>query len=198
MFSACWLRFDAFVCSDILYQDPIATYNPLHISNLTNALPEIHFSDYFSAFAHRSYPEQVIVTYPAYPESLSTILKDTPPAVVEGYLVISAALRLAPLLGSKTEAWKAVREMDETLGGIKKGAVGDRDEYCVGKVESALGFAVGRYFVNETFGGESREKGTRVITGERIHVNPFALLNVIPFRHYQIVQILTKLSGMDG
>lgn len=31
-------------------------------------------------------------------------------------------------------------------------------------IESALGFAAGRYFVKEVFGGDSREKGTRVIT----------------------------------
>lgn len=50
------------------------------------------------------------------------------------------------------------------MKGIKPGAVGDRAEYCVSKVESALGFAAGRYFVKEVFGGESREKGTKVIT----------------------------------
>ena len=53
----------------------------------------------------------------------------------------------------------------EALTGIKKGAVGDRAEYCVGQVEKRLGFAAGRFFVNETFGGESREKGTLVIKG---------------------------------
>jgi len=52
------------------------------------------------------------------------------------------------------------------LGGIKKGAVADRWETCVAMSEGALGFAVGRYFVNETFGGASKEEGTQVITGE--------------------------------
>lgn len=64
-----------------------------------------------------------------------------------------------------TEAWQAQRTLQETLTGIKKGAVGDRAEYCIGKVEESLGFAAGRYFINETFTGESREKGTKVITG---------------------------------
>ncbi|KAJ7359289.1 hypothetical protein DFH08DRAFT_686473, partial [Mycena albidolilacea] len=45
----------------------------------------------------------------------------------------------------------------------KKGAVGDRVEYCARKVEQHLGFAAGRYFVNQTFGGDSREKGTKII-----------------------------------
>lgn len=106
------------------------------------------------------------MTYPPFASSLSEILDSTPSDVIEGYLVVRAALALSPLLGQSTEAWQAQRTLLETLTGIKKGAVGDRAEYCVGKVEDYLGFAAGRYFVNETFGGESRDKGTKVITGE--------------------------------
>ncbi|KIL69617.1 hypothetical protein M378DRAFT_184036 [Amanita muscaria Koide BX008] len=148
---------------EILYQDPIATYNPVHISNLTDTITQIDFPSYFSTFAPRNYPQKVILTYPAYSASLSEILHDTPSEVVEAYLIVSAALNLSPYLGMDTEAWRAQRTLLEALTGIKKGAVGDRGEYCVGQVEERLGFAAGRYFVNETFGGESREKGTKVI-----------------------------------
>ncbi|KAJ3804396.1 peptidase family M13-domain-containing protein [Lentinula aff. lateritia] len=148
---------------DILYQDPIATYNPAPISNLTTALPQIHFDEYFSTFAPRNYPDRVIITYPPYAHSLSGILNSTSKDVVEAYLVVRAALSLSSYLGMGTEAWQAQRTLVETLSGIKKGAVGDRAEYCVGQVEGALGFAAGRYFVNETFSGESKEKGTKVI-----------------------------------
>ncbi|KAJ4467451.1 hypothetical protein C8J55DRAFT_229721 [Lentinula edodes] len=149
---------------DILYQDPIATYNPAPISNLTTALPQIHFDEYFSTFAPRNHPDRVIITYPPYAHSLSEILNSTSKDVVEAYLVVRAALSLSSYLGMGTEAWQAQRTLVETLSGIKKGAVGDRAEYCVGQVEGALGFAAGRYFVNETFSGESKEKGTKVIT----------------------------------
>ena len=136
------------------------------LSNLTSALPQVHFSDYFSTFTPRTFPERVIVTFPAYPHSLSKILEETPSNVVESYLITRAALKLAPLLGVNTKAWKAERILQETLGGFKRGAVGDRWETCVVHTEDALGFAVGRYFVNETFGGKSREKGTEIITSE--------------------------------
>ena len=106
------------------------------------------------------------MTYPAYPHSLSKILEETSSNVVEAYLIARAALSLAPRLGLNTEAWKAERSLQEALLGIKKGAVASRSETCVVYTEMALGFAVGRYFVNETFGGGSREKGTKVITGE--------------------------------
>ncbi|PFH50075.1 hypothetical protein AMATHDRAFT_75830 [Amanita thiersii Skay4041] len=148
---------------DILYQDPIATYNPEPLSNLTDTLTQIDFRSYFAAFAPRSYPSRVILTYPQYVVSLSKLLDDTSPKVLEAYFIAQAALTLSPYLGMETQAWKAQRILVETLTGIKKGAVGDRAEYCVGEVEAKLGFAAGRYFVNETFGGESKEKGTKVI-----------------------------------
>lgn len=150
---------------DILYQDPIATYNPVELSNLTESLPQIDFPAYFAAFTPRTYPDRVILTYPAYVASLSSILNDTDKDVIEGYLVSRALLQLAPYLGSETEQWQAHRRLYETLNGIKKGAVGDRAEWCASRVEETLGFATGRYFVNATFGGESKTKGTKVMTG---------------------------------
>lgn len=160
--------------SDILYQDPIATYNPVPLSNLTQSLPQVDFPTYFSTFTPRSFPDKVILTYPAYAESLSKILEDTPSDVIEAYLIIRASLSLSPYLSMNTEAWQAQRTLLETLSGIKKGAVGDRAEYCVGQIEETMGFAAGRYFVNQTFGGDSREKGTKVITGEH---SLFVILN---------------------
>lgn len=105
------------------------------------------------------------MTYPAYTSSLTSILNDTDTDVLEAYLVTCATLALAPRLGTSTESWRAVRNLREILQGIKPGAVGDRAEYCVNSVDQALGFATGRYFVNETFAGDSKEKGTKVITG---------------------------------
>ncbi|TFK55167.1 metalloprotease [Heliocybe sulcata] len=148
---------------DILYQDPWGTYNPVPLSNLTKTVPQFSFEEYFATFAPRNFPERIIVTYPAYPVSLSDILNKTESDVVEAYLVTRAALATASHLGMDTEAWQAVRSLEEELKGIKKGAVGDRSEYCASQVENALGYAAGRYFVNETFAGESREKGTEVI-----------------------------------
>ncbi|KAK7049256.1 hypothetical protein VNI00_005857 [Paramarasmius palmivorus] len=163
------LKFESLIANasldlEILQGDPIATYNPAPISNLTKALPQIDFPAYFSSFAPRNFPEQVILTHPPYAKSLSSILDQTSSDVIEAYLMVRAALSLSPNLGMSTDAWKAQRSLVEALTGIKKGAVGDRAEYCVRQVEEAMGFAAGRFFVNETFAGESREKGTKVIT----------------------------------
>lgn len=128
-----------------------------------DALPEVDFPAYLSTFTPR-FSQRVILTYPEYATNLSDILKDTPNHVVESYLVMQAALALSPLLGMNTEAWQAQRTLLEALTGIKKGAVGDRGEFCVGKVEETLGFAAGRFFIKQTFGGDSRAKGTKIIT----------------------------------
>ena len=150
--------------SDILFQDPIATYNPKPISNLTDSLPEINFHTYFSTFTPRSYPDRVILTSTTYAASLSSILNETSRDTIEAYLEMRAALTLSGNLGLSTEPWRATRALEERLRGIKTGAVGDRAEFCVSRVENAMGFAAGRYFVKEVFGGDSREKGTKVIT----------------------------------
>jgi endothelin-converting enzyme len=151
-------------CRDILYGDPYATYNPVSVSKFTEVLPQFHFSTYLSTFAPRNFPKLIIVTDDAYAKFLSKILIETPADIVEAYLVSRTALSLSPYLGQSTEPWKAVRSLEEELHGMKKGAVGDRAEFCTSTVEMAMGFAAGRYFVNETFAGDSKEKGTKVIT----------------------------------
>ena len=148
---------------DILYGNPYATYNPVSLRNLSQTIPQVHFETYFTAFAPRNYPQKIIVTSYDYVKKLGKILDETPAQIIEAYLVTRAALELSPHLGLETEAWKAQRILVEALQGIKKGAIGDRSEYCVEKVEEAMGFAAGRYFANETFRGDSREKGEKVI-----------------------------------
>ncbi|KAI6009923.1 Metalloprotease [Pisolithus microcarpus] len=148
---------------DKLQQDPFGTYNPTNINALKAALPQINFPDYFATFTPRFFPSRVIITYKPYPSSLSEILKRTHPDVIEAYLVVRAALEYAPNLGTTTEAWKAVRQLRENLDGLRPGAIGKRTEFCLRKVESAMGFATGRYYVNATFPGDSREKASEVI-----------------------------------
>jgi endothelin-converting enzyme len=147
------------------------TYNKVAISNVTETITQVNFPNYFATFTPRNYPEEVVVTYPEYIRSLASILNDTDTDVLEAYLVSRAALSLAPRLGMSTESWKAARTLQEVLQGIKPGAIGDRAEYCVNSVDQALGFAAGRYFVNETFAGDSKEKGTKVITGAYLPIS---------------------------
>jgi endothelin-converting enzyme len=140
----------------------------------------------------------VIITHPPYAIYLSKLLEETPSNVIEAHLVIRAALALSPYLGLTTEAWQAQRSLMESLTGIKKGAVGDRSEYCIGQVENALGFAAGRFFVNETFAGDSREKGTKVITGQASACNAFRHhLNIFTFVADIVKSFKESLKHLD-
>lgn len=152
---------------DKLEQDPFGTYNPTGINTLKSALPQINFPDYFATFTPRFFPSRVIITYKPYPSSLSRILERTSSDVIEAYLVVRAALEYAPNLGTTTEAWKAVRQLQEVLNGLRPGAIGERSEFCMQKVEGAMGFATGRYFVNATFPSESKEGATQIISGRQ-------------------------------
>ncbi|KAL4074557.1 hypothetical protein V8B97DRAFT_2022777 [Scleroderma yunnanense] len=181
------VRFEAEIAEatldlDKLEQDPFGTYNPTGINTLKSALPQINFPDYFATFTPRFFPSRVIITYKPYPSSLSEILKRTHPDVIEAYLVVRAALEYAPNLGTTTEAWKAVRQLREHLDGLRPGAIGERSEFCIRKVESAMGFATGRYFVNETFPGNSRAKSSEIIS------------NIV----YAFERSLERIEWMDG
>jgi endothelin-converting enzyme len=114
----------------------------------------LDFPTYFGALFPRNFPETVIITYPPYLEQLSSFLAETETDVLQAYFIARAAFTLAPYLSTNTEPWKIVRELEELLNGLKKGAIGDREEWCLTQVENALGFAVGRFFVEREFGGK--------------------------------------------
>ncbi|KAG8821863.1 hypothetical protein FRC17_009710, partial [Serendipita sp. 399] len=147
---------------DALY-DPIGSYNPKPFSQLVANLTQINFPNYLAAFSPRSFPSRLIVTYPPYVSSLSTILEEASSETVDAYLTLRTSLDLAPLLGQDTPAWMIVRELREALGGIKKGAVPERSEYCARQVSDVMGYATGRFFVHEAFGGNSKAKSGALI-----------------------------------
>lgn len=143
----------------------------MNLTDLAAALPAIDFPAYFSAFTPRAFPSRLIASYPAYASLLNGILNSTDYDIVEAYLLAHTSLELGPHLGTSTAVWKAVRSLQETLQGLKKGVVGDRGEWCLGKVEEALGFAAGRFFVQETFGGDARKKAESVIESESLRMS---------------------------
>jgi endothelin-converting enzyme len=166
--------------SETLRSDPTATYNPVLISNLTELLPQVNFPMYLSIFTPPSFPSKIILTHPSFFSNLSSIVAHADSDTVEAYLVSRAALQLAPLLSTETEAWKAVHTLHAKLDGIKKeGAVQDRAKFCVKSVESALGFALGRYFVQEKFSDWTGKRSAKILIGQR----NFSLLNLGSLAH---------------
>lgn len=137
------------------------------------------------------------MTYPPYAESLAQILSNTTSEAIEAYLVTRIALTLSPYLGPATEAWKIVRELQERLAGLKKGAVPDRSEHCARQVSSTLGYTTGRFFVEEAFGGHSKDRAVHIITSRSLE-NFIAILLIF---HVDVIKafkdMLPNLSWMD-
>jgi endothelin-converting enzyme len=150
-------------------EDPVATYNPMSFTAFQKKLPEVEFNNYIATFAPRSFPSTVVVTYPPYIRNLSTILSTASMETIEAFLVVRTALTLAPRLGTGTEAWKINRQLVEVLSGLKKGAVGDRAEWCVRAVDDALGYASGRFFVAKAFAGDSKRQAVSLISSMSPH-----------------------------
>ena len=159
-------HFDPLATSKILASDPLETYNRVPLSNLTETLPQMHFQEYFSSFAPRAFPSTVILDHPPFFSSLSPLLAETANSTVEAYLVARAALSLAHRLSPETKPWIAVHSLEKKLMGIKNSFAGDRAGFCVEQVQTAFGFATGRYFVREKLLGESKEKATKIVASK--------------------------------
>ncbi len=150
-----------------LLSNPLYANNPFEFQNLSVAMPFIGLNEYISSFAPRNHPDKIIVTYPAYLKSLSHLLSKTPDHVLSAYFVTRFGLRYGSLLGPRTQVWQAVRTLQETLGGLKKGTPQDRSQYCMRVVDEleGLGLLGGKEFVDRAFGGDSKKTAEDIITG---------------------------------
>lgn len=181
---------------DIILQDPIATYNPVELSTLAHAVPQIDFPAYFASFAVRRFPgSTVILTYPPFVAELGDILRNTSRETLEAYLTVRVALHYAQYLAPETDAWQAWKTLDETLRGLKKGAVPERGEWCLEQVEHQLGYSVGRFFVQEKFGGDSRTKAIQVIKGTS---TPAVKMLILKFAQTSFSRSKTRSSISNG
>ncbi|GAA5931410.1 hypothetical protein JCM3775_005017 [Rhodotorula graminis] len=144
--------------------NPTGEYNPHNASMLAHLFPSISFADYFASFTPRPrFPDPVIVRAPTYMGNLSALLEHTAPDVLEAYFVVQISQQLAPLLGAKQPLHKTVLALSNRLKGLPADVSPPRDDTCLNEVVSAFGFAVGRYFVEEAFGGDSKEYAEEVI-----------------------------------
>ncbi len=86
------------------------------------------------------------------------------------------------------EVTQAQQALVESLQGIKKGQVPDRSDWCVQLVENSMGFAAGRFFVQETLEAIARSKSERsvMLPGSRFmlssHCGVASRLHDKPFR----------------
>jgi endothelin-converting enzyme len=143
--------------------NPFYAYNPYSTDKVAKHLPIIDLPAYLSAFAIRSFPENITVTHPPYLKSVSKLVEDTPDYVLSAYFITRLALSFATALGPKTGVRAESRRLEEVLRGIKKGTEENREDVCLSWVDSVLGYIAGREFVREAFSPEAKKDGEDII-----------------------------------
>ncbi|KAK4057153.1 hypothetical protein OIO90_001648 [Microbotryomycetes sp. JL221] len=144
--------------------DPVDTYNPTNSTRLATMFPLVSFKDYFASFTPRPfYPDPVVVTDPTYLTNLTNIVENVEPDVLEAYFVFRTAQELGPLLGPKQPIRREIDQLNNYLGGISEGTRKPRRDICVESTLSNFGFLVGRYYVQQAFGGDSKEYAEAII-----------------------------------
>ena len=143
--------------------NPHYAYNPYSTKKVGKHLPFLDIPTYLSAFAIRSFPENITVTHPAYLKSVSRLVDATPDYVLSGYFTTRLALSYASALGPKTGVRREARRLEEVLKGIKKGTEENREDVCLNWVDNVVGFIAGREFVREAFSPEAKKEGEDII-----------------------------------
>lgn len=143
--------------------NPHYAYNPYPTKKVGKHLPFLDIPTYLSAFAVRSFPENITVTHPAYLKSVSQLVDATPDYVLSGYFTTRLALTYASALGPKTGVRAEARRLEEVLKGIKKGTEENRQDVCLNWVDNVVGFIAGREFVREAFSPEAKKEGEDII-----------------------------------
>lgn len=146
--------------------NPHYAYNPYSTHKVGKNLPFLDIPAYLSAFAIRSFPENITVTHPPYLHAVTKLVDSTPDYVLSGYFTTRLALNYATALGPKTGVRAEVRRLEEVLKGIKKGTEENRQDVCLNWVDNVLGFIVGKEFVREAFSPAAKKDGEDIINGE--------------------------------
>lgn len=146
--------------------NPHYAYNPYSTHKVGKHLPIIDIPAYLSAFAIRSFPENITVTHPPYLHAVTKLVEATPDYVLSGYFTTRLALSFAAGLGPKTGVRAETRRLEEVLRGIKKGTEENREDVCLNWVDNVVGFIAGREFVREAFSADAKKEGEDIINGK--------------------------------
>ncbi|TIB77202.1 hypothetical protein E3Q23_01425 [Wallemia mellicola] len=142
--------------------NPIKTYNPKNLTELSETAPYIDWPQYFALLNHNSeVVEPVIVQNPGYFEALDNVDEKT----LEGYFILKLVLNLGSTLSPKTHIGKTVNRFNAFISGTNPKAEKDIELDCLEAVVDQVGFLAGRPFVLEAFPGESKSKFENIVDG---------------------------------
>ncbi|KAL6626131.1 zincin [Neocallimastix sp. 'constans'] len=135
-------------------------YQKFNIQSLSEKFPYINWPLYFETIFGLvnmkntvNENSQIIVYGSTYFDGLNNILKETDVETLTAY----AEWRVINVYGNyiSDEFKEPLKIMDKLLYGVESEPV--RYEYCVNTVDSSMGMALGRFFVDEVFDNNSRK-----------------------------------------
>ncbi|KAI8083066.1 uncharacterized protein BX664DRAFT_267384 [Halteromyces radiatus] len=139
--------------------DPIGTYNPRTLSQLSKISPQIDWDLLISHLQPSSSPHQdsIIVTSPTYLANLSSqVLEPSSPDTLLTYLIWRTINVYVDALGEDLR--KPSDKLMAKIQGRNAKVTEPRWETCLQQVDNSLGFMAGRLFVQEKFGGNAKER----------------------------------------
>ncbi len=143
-------------------RDPHAIYHPWTVTGLTDEVPEVAWSDLFSA--HRL-PEEfpLNLAQPAFFRRLGRLVAGTEPQVLRAYLSLRLLSVASPVLSSP---WVENHfALVQSLTGAKK--LQPRWLRVARALDPLVGFALGQLYVERYFPASSRERTRRIFENVR-------------------------------
>ena len=148
-----------FSLDNVQKRDPEATYNLASLDDLQTTAPHLYWTELMTElYPHAVQAEDtlelgdVIVESLEYLSALDALLTDTPPHVVRSYLLTHVLLSTASHLSAEFRDLSF--QFSQLVYGVEKET--DRWSTCVARVDSGLGFILGKLFVDGRFAGDSR------------------------------------------
>eukprot|EP00051_Salpingoeca_urceolata_P004939 m.69033 g.69033 ORF g.69033 m.69033 type:complete len:765 (+) comp13948_c0_seq3:113-2407(+) len=153
----------AFVPRDDM-RDPNSLYNPMDVAQLQQLWTGIDWTQYFTSMfsplgATAPVVSRVVVTTPDYFTRLGPIYAGADPAMLQRYLEWHTISAYAGSMGQ--DFLDAIQNYSHVLSGTTTPS--PRWLSCIYSTDGALGFILGRLFVEETFGKDSRDIALNMI-----------------------------------
>ena len=143
--------------------DITKTYNPMTLTEVAKALPQISFEHIITELAPKDYStDRVIVSSPAYLAGLSELLSNSSWETVSAYLVWKTIQRHASRI--EDPAVKPLKQFNNVLRGKDPDATPERWRICIGAADRDLGWILSKFFVDSAFSPAAKEFGDQIVT----------------------------------
>lgn len=140
-------------------RDPVKTYNKYAVNNWNEATPNFNWEDYFNQL-EVSKVDSVIVGQPEFIEKVNEIIAQTDLALLKDYLTWNVINSTGQFLHHQI-----VNRNFEFYGKIIQGTEEMRPRWkrALESTGDAVGFAVGKLYVDKTFPPEAKEKAEEMV-----------------------------------